>query len=78
MSARPKRAYTRPAPPSLILPDALYSLHQFKLASGLGDSSIAKARAKGVELRTLRVGRVKYVRGSDAIEFIESAADDAA
>ncbi len=74
MPADTKRPYTRPEPPTLILRDAIYSLAEFKKASGLGSTSIANAKERGVELKTYRVGRLKFVRGADAITFIESAA----
>lgn len=61
-----------------INPAEMYSLPGFYLASGLGRRSIRKAEQRGVELKTLRVGRRKYVRGSDAIRFIEEAAESEA
>ncbi|TWT29168.1 hypothetical protein KOR34_53070 [Posidoniimonas corsicana] len=68
----------KPQPAGVIEPATLYTLPEFKRAAGLGDTSIRNARLAGVVLKTLCVGRRKYVRGSDGIAYIENLAHLAA
>jgi hypothetical protein len=68
----------KPHTSGAIQPDTLYSLPEFRRASGLGDTTLRLARRRGDELPTIRVGRRKYVRGLDGIEFIERLAAKAA
>ncbi|TWT42581.1 hypothetical protein [Botrimarina hoheduenensis] len=70
----PAAKQKRRSEPSKIDPQVLYTLREFQRATGLGPTSMRKARAAGVELKTLRVGRCKYARGADVIQFIERAA----
>ncbi|TWT48398.1 hypothetical protein Pla111_01640 [Botrimarina hoheduenensis] len=70
MSAQTKRR----SEPSMVDPQALYSLPEFKRVTRLGPSFFRRAKAAGVELPMLRAGRCKFIRGRDAIEFIERAA----
>ncbi|WP_298863718.1 hypothetical protein [uncultured Gimesia sp.] len=53
-----------------IEPQTLYSLEEFKLASGMGNWALRQARKAG--LKMLKVGNRKFVRGSSFIDFLES------
>ena len=64
-------------PPSYIAPERLYSLKGFMAASGVNSMRIYKARRAGIELPCLIVGKRKFVRGSDAIAYIERLAEAA-
>lgn len=58
-----------------IEPLSLYPLGTFHRASGISPTRARAAkREHGIELPTIDVGRRKFVRGSDAIEFIERLA----
>jgi hypothetical protein len=61
-------------PPSYIAPDRLYSLKGFMQASGVNATRICHARRRGIDLPCLQVGRRKFVRGADAIAYIERLA----
>ena len=60
--------------PSYLLPDALYKLRGFWIASGISPTRIREARRRGIELPVLNVGRRKFVRGIDAVQFVEKLA----
>jgi hypothetical protein len=60
--------------PSFIDPSRLYSIRGFWNASGVSPTRIRLAKRQGIELPTIEVGRRKFVRGTDAIEFIERLA----
>lgn len=62
---------------SYIAPERLYSLRGFQQASGVTATRIHHAKRAGIDLPTLAVGRRKFVRGSDGIEFIEKLAANA-
>ncbi len=62
---------------SYIAPERLYSLKGFQQASGVTATRIHHAKRSGIDLPTLEVGRRKFVRGIDAIEFIEKLAANA-
>lgn len=62
------------ASPSYIDPGRLYTLRGFREASGVSHSRIFTARRQGVALPCLTVGRRKFVRGADAIAYIERLA----
>lgn len=64
----------RKTPTSFIAPDRLYTLRGFHAASGISSTRLREARRRGIHLLTLEVGRRKFVRGADAISFIESLA----
>ena len=57
--------------PSHIDPRCLYSLRGFQAASGVSATRMREARQSGIVPPMLEVGRRKFIRGSDAIEFIE-------
>lgn len=59
---------------SFIAPERLYTLQGFVDASGIARARIYHARRVGVNLPTVDVGRRKFVRGGDAIAFIEALA----
>lgn len=74
METTPKRGRQRAdVPPTLIEPGTLYTLSEFLKASGLGKTTIRRARERGVELKKIPLGRRKFVRGEDGIAFIEAA-----
>ena len=60
--------------PSFIAPERLYSLKGFQAAAGVSATRIREARKAGIMLPTLEVGRRKFVRGSDAISYLERLA----
>lgn len=57
-----------------IAPERLYPLAGFERVSGIGRTKRREASLAGVRLRTIAVGRRKFVRGADAIAFIEAIA----
>jgi hypothetical protein len=59
---------------SYIAPERLYSLRGFQAAAGVSSTRMREARRAGVTLPTLEVGRRKFVRGSDAIAYLERLA----
>jgi hypothetical protein len=62
--------------PSFIAPELLYSLRGFQSASGVNATRIREARKRGIELPSLIVGKRKFIRGVDAIAFIERLAEN--
>lgn len=64
--------------PTFIRPDCLYSLAGFRRSSGISATRMREARKAGIVPRTIEVGRRKFIRGSDAIEFIERLGRQAA
>jgi hypothetical protein len=60
--------------PSYIDPSRLYTIRGFWAASGISPTRIREAKRRGVELTTIEVGKRKFLRGSDAIEYIERLA----
>ena len=62
-TARPSTA------PGEIFPDALYTASELKRRLRWGRVSWRRARREG--LRVLKAGRCRYVRGRDAIEYLE-------
>jgi len=68
-ATRKAQADARLAPVSA---DCSYALEHFKVITGLGVAGVRKARHGG--LRILRIGRRKFVRGSDWSKFLEQIA----
>lgn len=62
--------------PSFIAPERLYTLRGFYEASGISQTRVREARLRGIELPMLSVGKRKFVRGYDAIAYIERLAAD--
>lgn len=60
--------------PSYIAPERLYSLKGFHAAAGVSPTRMREARRLGVVLPMIEVGRRKFIRGSDAIDYIERLA----
>jgi hypothetical protein len=58
-----------------IQPDNLYPLETWRHTSGIGRNSEARARRMGIYLPVLQVGRCKFVRGSDGIEYLHAVAE---
>jgi hypothetical protein len=61
--------------PSYIAPERLYSLKGFQAAAGVSSTRMREARKVGVVLPSLEVGRRKFIRGSDAISYLEKLAE---
>lgn len=57
--------------PTFIAPERLYTLRGFYEASGISQTRVREARLHGITLPMLSVGKRKFVRGSDAIAYIE-------
>ncbi len=60
--------------PTFIAPERLYALKGFIAASGVSATRRREASQRGIVLLTIEVGRRKFVRGHDAIEYIEKLA----
>jgi hypothetical protein len=60
--------------PSFIDANRLYSLRGFYADSGVNPTRVREAARAGIKLPTLDVGKRKFVRGGDAIWFIEQLA----
>ena len=60
--------------PSVILADALYSRRGFIAASGVSETRIREGSQRGIKLPWIVCGKRKFIRGSDAIWFIEQLA----
>jgi hypothetical protein len=58
--------------PSVILPDALYTRRGFMVATGICEAKLREARKLGLEPKRFWVGRRCFIRGSDAIAFLEA------
>ena len=57
--------------PSYLAPDYLYTYQGFIDVSGINKTRMREARVKhGIEPQWLSVGRRKFLRGSDAIEYV--------
>lgn len=55
---------------SAICPERLYPLRAFQEASGVGHTRMREGRLAGIHLKTINVGRRKFCRGTDAIEYL--------
>ncbi len=62
--------------PSFIAPERLYTLRGFYEASGISQTRVREARLRGITLSMLSVGKRKFVRGYDAIAYIERLATE--
>jgi hypothetical protein len=60
--------------PTSVDPAKLYSLPEFIKCSGLSYTRIRSAARQGLEPPTLKVGKRLFLRGSDAIRYIEQLA----
>jgi len=56
--------------PSFIDPSRLYTLRGFHVASGISSTRMRTARQEGIVCPMLEVGRRKFIRGADAIDYI--------
>jgi hypothetical protein len=56
---------------SFIAPERLYTLKGFMVASGVSATRMREARRAGISAPMLEVGRRKFLRGSDAIKYLE-------
>lgn len=61
-------------PPSFIAPERMYSLQGFYDCTGITRTREREAAADGVRLEKIYVGRRAFVRGSDAIRYVEALA----
>lgn len=65
-----------PSPrPTYLDADRLYSRQGFITASGISPTRLREARLQGLEPAWLEVGRRLYLRGNDAINFVEQLAE---
>lgn len=60
--------------PREIAPERLYPLRAFQEAAGIAPTRMREARLQGLHLPTLNVGKRKFVRGVDGIDYIERLA----
>ncbi|WP_417391989.1 hypothetical protein [Gimesia sp.] len=61
------------ADPTSIQSGGVYTLEQFKQLAGLQHTALRNAVKKG--LKTITIGRRKYIRGSDFIAFLDKQAE---
>jgi len=64
---------TQPRIPGVIRADESYTVDEFRLRAGLGDYTWRQVR-KG--LQVIKVGKKRYVRGSDWLAFLGRAAEE--
>jgi hypothetical protein len=65
-----------PSPrPTFLDPDRLYSRQGFIHATGISPTRLREARLQGLEPQWLPIGRRFFLRGRDAIAFVESLAE---
>jgi hypothetical protein len=64
-------ATSTPRRVAAICPERLYPLRAFQEASGIGSTRMREGRLAGILLPTISVGRRKFIRGGDGIEYIE-------
>jgi hypothetical protein len=67
-------ATTAKRPATFIDPERLYALRGFQEAAGIAATRMREARLQGLTPTTLRVGKRVFIRGKDAIEYIEALA----
>ncbi len=61
---------SRGEPTSFIAPERLYTLRGFQVASGISSTRMREARRAKIECPMLTVGKRKFIRGCDAIDYI--------
>lgn len=59
--------------PGVISRDEVYTLPELQQRLNLGAWAMRQARRAG--LKTLKIGRNKFVRGSDVMDFLERQSD---
>ena len=64
-------ATTAKRPPSFLDPGRLYSLRGFQEATGVSSTRMREGRLAGVHPNWIMVGRRKFLRGVDAIDYVE-------
>jgi hypothetical protein len=57
--------------PSFIDPNRLYTVRGFHAVSGISETRVRLAKRHDVVLPTIEVGKRKFIRGVDAIAYIE-------
>lgn len=65
---------TKVAERSFLCPDRLYTLAGFRVASGIAQTRMREARLQGVVPSQLKVGKRIFIRGRDAIQYVERLA----
>lgn len=70
-----RRAARRQGELDVITPDSMYPVDTFRRRTGIHRERERLAKQHGVILNKLHVGRRVFVRGSDAIQFIEDLAE---
>ena len=71
--SRPATTYARET--IGIDPEVLYTLNGFVRSSGISKTRMREARAAGVVLDTLPVGKSRFVKGVAGISYIERLAE---
>lgn len=69
-----KRLAAAKRPTSFIDGQRLYTLKGFQEAAGIAPTRMREARLQGVVPVTLRVGKRVFIRGADAIAYVEALA----
>lgn len=69
------RVNGRQQPAKYVDPGRLYSYRGFQIDSGISQTRIREARLMGHPLPVLKIGRRSYVRGGEAIEWMEKLAE---
>lgn len=66
---------TKAPPRSHVDPDCIYTLEGFRRVTGLAQTRMREARLQGLDIPRLTVGKRVFIRGRDAIEYIEKLAE---
>ncbi len=59
---------------SFLAPERLYSLRGFQEAAGISMTRMREGRQVGVDLPRMKVGRRVFIKGADAIAYLERLA----
>ena len=65
---------TTPPHAEYVMPQGYYTLRSFYARTGVSDTRRREAARKGIELKTLNIGKRRMVRGTDGIAFLERLA----
>ena len=60
--------------PQVIRADEAYTVPEFRRRAGLGDYAFREVRRAG--LRIIEIGKKRYVRGCDWLEFLARVVDE--
>ncbi|QDT75202.1 hypothetical protein [Lacipirellula limnantheis] len=61
--------------PSFIDPNRLYALRGFQIDADITPTRMREARLQGVKPTMLKIGKRVFIRGADAIDYLERLAE---